>query len=135
MFTACSKNDIEQVKMYLAQGESANKLNEQPFFEQGWTPIRYASLAGNKNDSEERISAIIEKAKKIISLLIENGGDINHRDADGATTLMSVAPFKRRIPLVQFMIENGADKTLKDQLGKTAHEYATTEEMSKILKY
>lgn len=124
MFLACSNNDFEQVKKCIAQGESVNKHNEQPYFENGWSSIRYAALAGNKNDSQCQIDIIIENAKKIITLLIENGADINHRDVDGVTTLMSVSQFKRRINLVRFLLAAGANKNIKDINNKKACDYA-----------
>jgi len=134
MLTACSKNNLQQVRTCILRGESPNTCNEEPYFEYGWPAIRYAALSGNKNDSEEQHSLMIENAKKIITLLLLSGADINYQDADGVTTLMSVAQFKRRLPLVQFMMKNGADKKIKDKLGQTAYDYANTKEIKKILE-
>lgn len=133
MFAACSSANIDDVRKRLNAGESANKLNETEFWERGWTPIRYAALAGNKTDTEEVHSLTMQSAIQIIQLLISNGGDINHQDDLGVTTLMTVAQFKRRAPLVRFLIEMGADITIKDNDNKIALDYAQTEEIKVLL--
>jgi ankyrin repeat protein len=133
MFAACSSANIEDVKKQLASGESANKVDSTQFWEHGWTPIRYAALAGNKTATEETHSLVIQSAMEIIQLLISNGGDVNHQDDLGVTTLMAVARFKRRVHMVRFLIEMGADITIKDNENKTALDYANTEEMKILL--
>ena len=133
MFAACSSANIDDVRKQLNAGESANKLNETEFWERGWTPIRYAALAGNKTDTEEVHSQTMQSAIQIIQLLVENGGDVNHQDELGVTTLMTVAQFRRRVPLVRFLIEIGADITIKDNDNKIALDYAQTEEIKVLL--
>jgi len=134
MFAACSSANIEDVRKQLCAGESANKLDETEFWERGWTPIRYAALAGNKTDTEEVHLLTMQSAIKIIQLLIENGGDVNHQDDFGVTTLMTVAQFKRRVPLIRFLLEKGADITIKDNDNKTALDYAQIDEIKILLK-
>tara|TARA_B110000977_G_scaffold192764_1_gene266741 strand:+ start:274 stop:678 length:405 start_codon:yes stop_codon:yes gene_type:complete len=133
MFAACSSANIEDVKKQLASGESANKVDSTQFWERGWTPIRYAALAGNKTATEETHSLVIQSAMEIIQLLISNGGDVNHQDDLGVTTLMAVARFKRRVHMVRFLIEMGADTTIKDNENQTALDYAITEEIKILL--
>lgn len=133
MFAACSSANIDDVRKQLNAGESANKLNETEFWERGWTPIRYAALAGNKTDTEEVHSLTMQSVINIIQLLIAKGGDVNHQDDLGVTTLMTVAQFKRRAPLVRFLIEMGADITIKDNDNKIALDYAQTEEIKVLL--
>lgn len=133
MFAACSSANITDVRKQLDMGESANKLDETEFWERGWTPIRYAALAGHKTDTEEVHSLTMQSAIKIIQLLIAKGGDVNHQDDLGVTALMTVSQFKRRVPLVRFLIEVGADITIKDNENKTALDYAQAEEMKILL--
>lgn len=60
---------------------------------------------------------------KIVKALVHGGAEINHqRNVDGISALM-IATFKGNIKKVQFLLEQGADKNLKDLDGNKAIDY------------
>lgn len=134
MFQACLDQKIDDVKRQIIAGRSPNLYNDTIFWERGWTPIRYAALAGSKLDKSDIHKYQMNMAKKIIGLLINAGADINSQDASGTTTLMSVAQFGRRIDLALYLISRGARLDIKDNYNRIAHDYANTENMKSILK-
>lgn len=134
MFRACVSGSIDDVKRCVLAGWSPNLYNDTIFWERGWTPIRYAALAGSKLDNSEIHKYQMNMAKKIIGLLINAGADINSQDASGTTTLMAVAQFGRRIGLAQYLISRGARLDIKDNYNRIAYDYANTENMKNILK-
>lgn len=69
MFQACLDQKIDDVKRQIIAG-SANLYNDTIFWERGWTPIRYAALAGSKLDKSDIHKYQMNMAKKIIGLLI-----------------------------------------------------------------
>ena len=54
-------------------------------------------------------------------LLIDAGADLNFRNSEGSTALISAAFFGRR-EIVQLLLNAGADKTIKNKYGSTAYE-------------
>ena len=77
----------------------------------GWTPLHYAASAGSPQHAV------------IISLLLENHAYIDATSPNGTTPLMMAAPYGS-IEAVQLLLEEGADPTLKNQLGLTAADFA-----------
>ena len=59
----------------------------------------------------------------MLSLLIENGADINAKANDGWTALMEAA-YEGHIETIKFLIEKGADINPKTEDGKTAADLA-----------
>lgn len=90
-----------------------------------------------KNNAEENlIYAVIntygletDKAKEYISLLIENGVDINEKNIVGTTPLLCAVQRNRK-ELLPFLLENGADPNETDNRGNTAFYYAVAEQFS-----
>ena len=66
--------------------------------------------------------------------------DINALSADGKTPLIVYSVSKvndRKADDLVFLLENGADKTIKDNDGKTAYDYAVSNgntELAELLK-
>jgi len=58
----------------------------------------------------------------IMKLLIAGGADVNKKIEGGATVLMLATSTQA----TQFLLDNGADPTLKDQYGQTALQHAET---------
>jgi len=56
---------------------------------------------------------------KIAKLLLDAGLDINATDSTGRTALFSAA-ISNKIEVIKFLLENGADKKIKDTEGKRA---------------
>ena len=70
-----------------------------------------------------------EKTKDYISLLIENGVDINEKNIVGTTPLMCAVK-KSKKELLPFLLENGADANETDNLNNTVFYYAVAEQCS-----
>ena len=77
----------------------------------GWTPLHYAASAGSPQHAV------------IISLLLENHAYIDAASPNGTTPLMMAAQYGSTEAL-QLLLDEGADPTLKNQLGLTAADFA-----------
>jgi len=90
-----------------------------------------------KNNAEENlIYSVIntygietEKIKHYITLLLENGVDLNEKNIVGTTPLMCAVK-KAKKELLPFLLENGADVNETDNLNNTAFYYAVAEQFS-----
>ncbi|UPZ16650.1 ankyrin repeat domain-containing protein [Flavobacterium humidisoli] len=70
-----------------------------------------------------------EKTKEYISILLENGVDINEKNIVGTTPLMCAVKRSKK-EFVPFLLENGADANETDNLNNTAFYYAVAEQFS-----
>lgn len=70
-----------------------------------------------------------EKTKDYISILTENGVDINEKNIVGTTPLMCAVKRTRK-DILPFLLENGADPNETDNLNNTAFYYAVAEQFS-----
>lgn len=96
-----STGDIKKVTTLLKKGADPNyKLSED-----GSTAI------------------IVSKNVKITELLFQNNANINAQDDNGISALAWSAANGRK-EIVEFLLNNNADPTLKDKYGNTADKYA-----------
>ncbi len=70
-----------------------------------------------------------EKVKEYITILINNGVDINEKNIVGTTPLMCAVKRNRK-ELLSFLLENGADANETDNQNNTAFYYAVAEQLS-----
>ncbi|OIV42362.1 ankyrin repeat domain-containing protein [Flavobacterium johnsoniae] len=70
-----------------------------------------------------------EKVKEYITILIDNGVDINEKNIVGTTPLICAVKRTRK-ELLPFLLENGADANETDNLNNTAFYYAAAEQFS-----
>jgi ankyrin repeat protein len=103
LMMAAIKGNVEAVKALLARDADVNKT--------GWTPLHYAASAG----SRQHVA--------IIALLLENHAYIDAASPNGTTPLMMAAHYGSS-EAVQLLLDEGADPTLKNQLGLTAADFA-----------
>lgn len=103
LMMAALKGNVDAVKALIACDADVNK--------RGWTPLHYAASAGSPQHAV------------IISLLLENYAYIDAASPNGTTPLMMAAHYGS-IEAVQLLLEEGADPTLKNQLGLTAADFA-----------
>jgi ankyrin repeat protein len=97
----------------------------------------FGANAQYKNNAEENlIYSVIntygietEKIKQYITLLLENGVDLNEKNIVGTTPLMCAVK-KAKKELLPFLLENGADANETDNLNNTAFYYAVAEQFS-----
>ncbi len=88
------------------------KCNVNEIFGYGTTPLMIACCAFSGTDT-------------IVTQLIENGADIDLADEYGMTALMYAAS-KSNINLMKILLDNGADRTIQDNEGKTYKDYLKT---------
>ena len=107
--------NVEAVKALIARGADVNKT--------GWAPLHYAASAGTPQHTA------------IIALLLENHAYIDATSPNGTTPLMMAAHYGSN-DAVQLLLDEGADPTLKNELGLSAVDFATrvsrTESAEKI---
>ena len=80
---------------------------------------RSCSDKDNDDHTALMIAARFYGHLETISLLIENGADVNAKRNDGVTALM-IASLHGDIDIIKFLIENGADVNTKSNHGYTA---------------
>ena len=86
-------------------------LSESP---QVYYPLQVACYIGNN---------------EMIKLLIDNGADVNlvYKGIEGSKPPLTLSIFSQsetRLENVKLLVESGADKTIQDNAGKTAYDYA-----------
>ena len=132
---AAQNNDTNTVYRLLeehkADGTIKNNKGELALTEDLTKIIKYTkevlfSLAYNqKMNFEGQLSFLnnvspLQQAQVVIQ---QEMVDINYQDSDGFTALM-VATDAGNIPMVKLLLENGADRSLKDSEGRTAFDMA-----------
>ncbi len=103
LMMAALKGNLDAVRALLASDADVNKT--------GWAPLHYAASAGSPQHTQ------------IIALLLENHAYIDAASPNGTTPLMMAAHYGST-ESVQLLLDEGADPTLKNQLGLTAYDFA-----------
>ncbi len=103
LMMAVLKGQTEAAKSLLARGADVNKT--------GWTPLHYA--AAGTTDEQARI----------VALLLEMHAYIDAESPNGTTPLMMAAQYGT-FDALQTLLDEGADPTIKNQLGLTALDFA-----------
>lgn len=146
------KDDDESLSFFEVLMSKMDNLNDEIsdltllryFLEKSAPPKIIKTLIDNfgantqyKNNAEENlIYSVIntygletEKTKEYISILTENGVDINEKNIVGTTPLMCAVKRTRK-DILPFLLENGADPNKTDNLNNTAFYYAVAEQFS-----
>lgn len=103
LMMAAIKGNVEAVKALIARDADVNKT--------GWTPLHYAASAGSPQHAV------------IISLLLENHAYIDAASPNGTTPLMMAAQYGE-IDVARLLLQEGADPSIKNQLGLAAADFA-----------
>ena len=103
LMMAAIKGNVEAVKALIARNADVNKT--------GWTPLHYAA------------SCTTDDAAPMVALLLEHHAYIDAASPNGTTPLMMAAHYGSMESL-QLLLDEGADPTLKNQLGLTAADFA-----------
>lgn len=103
LMLAAIKGNLPAVQALLARGADVN----QP----GWAPLHYAVSGGTPQHAQ------------IVALLLEHSAYIDAASPNGSTPLMLAARYGSDA-IVQLLLQEGADPTLKNQQGLTARDFA-----------
>jgi len=140
--SAIENNDLIQVQEFINNGIYVDSILD--FLNN--TPLMLASILGRKEivefllDKEAdvnltdiegntalNIAASAEfSSPEIVELLINAGSDVNTVNSNGNTPLMRAALSNNK-EIFKILLENNADKSIKNKDGKTVYEYARRE--------
>ena len=117
LFLAAEAQDIEWMRLMLAQGADSNHATDK-----GGTPLMAAAGRLRKRAVMNAAVAIDQRppAQRIeaVTLLLTHGADINAADATGMTALHALAG-QGDDEMVRFLVERGARLDLKDTSNRT----------------
>lgn len=103
LMIAAIKGNMEAARALIERDADVNKT--------GWTPLHYAASG----------TGPVQPA--MIALLLENHAYIDAESPNGSTPLMMAAQYGTR-ESVKLLLDEGADPSLKNQLGLTAADFA-----------
>lgn len=113
LMLAAIKGHLEAVRALVARDADVNKT--------GWTPLHYAASGTQPQQVE------------VIALLLEHHAYIDAASPNGTTPLMMAAQYGTDAS-AQLLLSEGADPTLKNQLGLTAVDFAMRAEREELAR-
>ena len=103
LMIAAIRGRLDEARALVVRGADVNKT--------GWTPLHYAA------------SGTTAQQTALIALLLEHHAYIDAGSPNGSTPLMMAAQYGTR-ESVQQLLEEGADASIKNQLGLSAVDFA-----------
>ena len=120
---------METVSLLLKYGADPNWIIERPpiNYATNWARLDIAKVlldhGANINGSDRTgwtaLHLAVRRPIHVLNWLISNHADVNARNQDGDTPLMTASSYSLTQP-VRVLIENGADVSIKDNNGQTA---------------
>ena len=111
LMIAAIRGRLDEARALVVRGADVNQT--------GWTPLHYAA------------SGTQPQQPSLIALLLENHAYIDAGSPNGSTPLMMAAQYGTR-ESVQLLLEEGADPSLKNQLGLNAVDFALRAERKDV---
>jgi ankyrin repeat protein len=108
LMIAAYKGNVAAVKALLGKEVEVNK--------QGWTALHYAATIGND---------------EIVKLLLDGSAYIDAESPNSTTPLMMAAG-KGHVSTVKLLVDEGADVSLKNNVGMTALDFAREADMRSV---
>ena len=115
LMSACQWGNIEIASMLIKKGAAVNIPRK------------------NKGDRTALMEATRGKYKQIVSLLLDNGANVNAKDAHGQTALIW-ASCEGYIDIVSILLDNGADVNTKDNNNQTPLIMASKQGHTKVVE-
>lgn len=103
LMMAALRGNLPAARILIERDADVNKT--------GWTPLHYAA------------SSSAPEAQDMVRLLLEHAAYIDAASPNGSTPLMMAASFGQ-IDVARLLLQEGADPSLKNQLGLTAIDFA-----------
>lgn len=138
IITAAGKGDVELIQLLQAHGADIHARCETKTLpetvlsaaaESGSVALMHYLWDGGLRDDDACAlrKAVAANKTETVAFLLDNGGDVNQRLSlerdsermDGITPLM-IAAGRAHVEMVRFLLERGADPTLRNSLGQTA---------------
>lgn len=101
---AAWEGKLETVELLVEKGANVNAKNEL-----NWTPL---------------MQAAIERYDKIVQFLLKHGASVDVIDKEKGATVLILAAYGGAQRVVELILEQGVDRSIKDNEGKTAEDYA-----------
>ena len=111
LMIAAIRGRLDEARALVVRGADVNQT--------GWTPLHYAA------------SGTQPQQPSLIALLLEHHAYIDAGSPNGSTPLMMAAQYGTR-ESVQLLLEEGADPSLKNQLGLNAVDFALRAERKDV---
>ena len=103
LMMAALRGNLEAARTLIARDADVNKT--------GWTPLHYAA------------SSSADTAQAMVRLLLEHSAYIDAGSPNGTTPLMMAAQYGE-IDVARLLLQEGADPSIKNQLGLAAADFA-----------
>lgn len=113
LMLAAIKGNLPLVKKLVARDADVNR--------EGWAPLHYAASAG------------LEHSVEIAAYLLEESAYIDAASPNGSTPLMLAAQYSSEA-MVNFLIKEGADVSLRNQQGASAVDFARKSERDYMVR-
>jgi ankyrin repeat protein len=141
------KGQLEATKAAVAKGANVNVQETK-----GRTPLILAASAGHTSVVEallssgadinltdnDRQSALMYAAKasqdEVAAVLLENGAEVNVQSKKAGITALMLASVSNNIDLVEALLDQGADPSALDRLGRSAFFLADKKGNSEVAK-
>lgn len=142
---ACKKGDVETIRLIASLGADISGLGYGGFTHLE-TAVTYGqievvrllielgvdiNMARDDGTTATMKLCYSSEGLEIVKLLVENGVNLNARRDDGMTILALCVYFKRD-DLVSYLLDNWADPTIRDDVGRTALDVAISKHLTKI---
>lgn len=112
-FNQTNPKGLEIVKLLVEKGADVDAKDKVAF-----TPLMIAAKLKNP---------------AYLIYLVEKGANINYQDSSVGRSPLIIATMFDRVELIKFLLEKGADKTLRTKNGQTVMDFATSEEARILL--
>lgn len=104
LHAAIENDDLDELHKLIKNGADLEAIDDE-----GATALQYAVMWEND---------------KAVAFLLENGADVNTVDDWGTSPLMNAVHYCTDTAIAELLLEYGADPHKKDNIGKTAYDYA-----------
>lgn len=147
IFDAARNNNVEALQQLYNTPQQINSIDAQQrtalmiasyndnLEATKWLLAHHAAINAQDNAGNTALMGVAFKRNTNMAMLLLNNKDIqvNSRNKNGATALFFAATFGADA-IVKALLEHGADKDIRDNMGKKAIDYAINQENDTIVQ-